>query len=95
MKREVFNRYVDSVCEELKVAREELFNKNKSTRVSNARHILFYLCVNRPMRVALVQEYMKEKGYDTNHRTITYGVNKIKEARKKDQDLRALIIKVK
>ena len=41
MKRGIFNRYVDFVCREMNVTREQLFRKNRSAKFSTARFLLY------------------------------------------------------
>ena len=95
MKKQVFNRYVRSVCYWTGVKEDDLFSKNKLSDISQARHLLFYLCHKRKIKGVKIAEYMEENGYITHSATVSYGIKKIKKQEKEDRDLRLLIKKIK
>ena len=86
MKREVFNAYVDKICHLSKIQKKELFSKNKRGDLASARHLLYFLCYNRPMTIGTIQGYMKENGYSVKHPTIIYGIKIIRDRMKEDAD---------
>ena len=45
----------------------------------DARHLLYYLCSKRPMRITYIQKYMKANGYNINHSSIIHGINVMKK----------------
>ena len=80
MKRGIFNRYVDFVCREMNVTREQLFRKNRSAKFSTARILLYALCDQRPMTVVQIVDLMAENGYEIARAGVQYGIEKIQEA---------------
>lgn len=86
MKTKIFNQYVDRVCFLFNVDREVLFSKTKRRDVVDARHLLYYLCSQRPMRLVYIQEYMANNGYDINHSSIHHGISVVKEKMESDRD---------
>lgn len=86
MKFDVFNSYVEQVADLFDVDEEAIFTKTKRRDVVDARHLLYYLCSKRPMRVVYIQEYMAERGYVINHSSILHGISQVEEKVKKDKD---------
>ncbi len=64
MKERIFNLYAKRVGELYNLSPEELFKKSKTRECVDARHLLYYLCSKRPMRITYIQKYMKENGME-------------------------------
>ena len=79
MKTKIFNVYVEKVCYIFGIEKEMLFTKTKRRDVVDARHLLYYLCHQRPMRLVYIQEYMAENGYVINHSSIHHGIAQVKQ----------------
>lgn len=79
MKRGIFNRYVDFVCREMNVTREQLFRKNRSAKFSTARFLLYALCYQRPMTVVQIVDLMAENGYEIARAGVNTGSRKFKK----------------
>lgn len=86
MKAKIFNQYVDKVCYLFNLDRDILFTKTKRRDVVDARHLLYYLCSQRPMRLVYIQEYMADNGYDINHSSIHHGIAMVKQKLTNDAD---------
>lgn len=86
MKFDVFNLYVEQVADLFDVDEESIFTKTKRRDVVDARHLLYYLCSKRPMRVVYIQEYMAERGYIINHSSILHGISQVEQKVKRDRD---------
>jgi chromosomal replication initiation ATPase DnaA len=91
MKQDVFNQYVDRVSDLFSVSREELFSKSKRRELSDARHLLYYLCAKRPIQISYIQKYMKECGYQIQHSSIIHGIKSIEEKVDKDKDYLSIV----
>jgi chromosomal replication initiation ATPase DnaA len=91
MKSDVFNQYVDRVTELFKIEKAELFTKSKKQELVDARHLLYYLCVNRPMKLIYIEKYMAENGYNIKHNSIIHGVNSVESKLADDEDLASVI----
>jgi hypothetical protein len=89
MKRGIFNQYVEFVCEECGITKEELFTKSRKTKLAMSRYLLYSICYQRPMTIVQIVDLMSENGYDTSRTNIEYGIAKIKEMN--DGDINRLI----
>lgn len=94
MKRNYFIRYADEVMSVFGLTKEELFAKNKTRNVSEARQFLYYLCYNRPMRITDIKQYLSEFGYVTDHPSIIHGIKMINGRADGDRDYFKLIKKI-
>ncbi len=95
MKKDIFEQYVDNVTDRFGITREQLFTKDKSRKISDARHVLYYLCKNRPMSMSYIKQYMGENGYDIAPSNILHGVRKVEDNIKQDPDYTILINQLK
>lgn len=86
MKVSIFNQYAEEVCRVFNVSKKGLFTKSKKRDVVDARHMLYYLCYNRPMRLVRIQEYMADNGYLISHNSIIHGINVVKDRLAHDRD---------
>ena len=91
MKHQIFNIYVQKVCDIFSIEEELLFEKIKRQDVVDARHLLYYLCSQRFMKVVYIMEYMAEKGYVIGNSSVQYGINAVKKRAKKDADYKTFI----
>tara|TARA_R110000751_G_scaffold134837_4_gene237421 strand:+ start:1582 stop:1881 length:300 start_codon:yes stop_codon:yes gene_type:complete len=94
MKRKIFNQYVSHVTELFRMDEEDLFKKSKKRERVDARHMLYYLCATRPMRIRYIEEFMKEKGYIITHSTIIHGIKCMEEKMDTDKDYTTIIKKI-
>lgn len=95
MKSRIFNQYVEEVCRRFDIDTELLFTKTKRREVVDARHMLYYLCHKRPMRVSYIQEKMSEMGYDIAHSSIIHGIDVFRKKARKDSDYSTILKKIK
>lgn len=86
MKEQIFNKYVDEVAAIFRINKKDLFSKDKSTMYADARHLLYYLCYMRPMRVNMIQRYMEQNGYEAKHANIIYGIKSVDGKVRSDND---------
>ena len=91
MKKDVFEMYVEKVTHHFDITREQLFTKDKSRHISDARHVLYYICRHRPMTTAYIKKYMADNGYDIAPGNILHGVRKVESYLKTDPDYTTLI----
>jgi len=95
MKKDIFEEYVDRVTLRFNVSRKQLFTKDKSRHIADARHVLYYLCKSRPMSMSYISKYMGENGYDIAASNILHGVRKVEENINTDPDYTTLIDELK
>jgi len=91
MKSDVFNQYVDRVTELFRIEKADLFTKSKKQELVDARHLLYYLCANRPMKLIYIEKYMAENGYEIKHNSIIHGINSVENKLTNDEDLSSVI----
>jgi len=77
---------VSKVCYLFNLDSESLFTKTKRRDIVDARHLLYFLCSQRPMRLVYIQEYMAENGYNINHSSIHHGIAQVKKKVEDDAD---------
>ena len=93
MKREVFIAYANSVAEQFHLSMEEMFEKTKKRENVDARQILYYLCMERPIRISYIQRFMEDHGHPVSHSTIIHGYKKAKELIDNDSDYHEILKK--
>jgi hypothetical protein len=89
MKRGIFNRYVDYICSETGVSRDLLFKKDRSSKYSTARFLLYAVCYQRPMTIVQIVDLMSENGYSIARQGVEYGIQKIEDSN--DYDVKSFI----
>lgn len=92
MKEKIFKKYVEEVCDLYDIEQETLFTKTKRRDCVDARHLLYYLCSERPMRLVYIQEYMAQNGYHIPHSSIHHGIAQVrKKIENNDRDYIATV----
>lgn len=91
MKEDVFNQYVERVLNLFNITKEEFFSKSKKRNLVDARQLVYYLCLTRPIQITYIQGFMRDNGYDVVHSVIIHGVNAMKKRIKDDRDYQAVI----
>jgi chromosomal replication initiation ATPase DnaA len=91
MKQEIFKQYVEIVSERFGISEDDVFTKTKRMECVDARHMLYYLCSKRQMRIKTIQDYMAQRGYHISHSSIIYGINQMDEKVKADRDYLSVI----
>tara|TARA_R100001463_G_scaffold76672_10_gene130880 strand:+ start:5756 stop:6055 length:300 start_codon:yes stop_codon:yes gene_type:complete len=94
MKKEIFNQYVKDVAQAFEVQASDIFTKTKERTKVDARHLLYYLCKKRPMRITYIQKYMEDSGYKINHSSIIHGITQVENRIEQDQDYLTLIDRI-
>ena len=94
MKRNIFNEYVEQVIELYGITKGELFQKSKVREIVDARHVLYYLCYNRPMKLKYIQKYMSEAGYDIGHSSVLHGIQAVTNLIQSDEDYKYLLTRL-
>jgi len=91
MKGNIFEAYANAVAKQFHLELDEIFNKDKRRDLVDARQMLYYLCMERPIRVSYIQRYMAEHGCDVFHSTIIHGYKKAKKMVEEDEDYKAIV----
>ena len=91
MKREIFMVYANAIAEQFHLTLDQMFEKTKKRECVDARQILYYLCMERPIRISYIQRFMEENGHNVSHSTIIHGYKKAKELIDKDKDYKKIL----
>jgi|TARA_R100000773_G_C4221040_1_gene119885 chromosomal replication initiation ATPase DnaA len=94
MKVDIFNQYVEAITKRYAISEQDFFSDTKKNEVVDSRYMLYYLCINRPMKHKDVQHFMSTKGKPVTHSTIIHGVRKIQEYLKDDRDMSEVLHKI-
>lgn len=62
MKKKIFDKYAHAIAEQFHLTLDEMFDKSRRRDLVDARQLLFYLCLERPIRVSYVQKFMGTMG---------------------------------
>ncbi len=89
--KNIFDSYANAVAKQFHLNLDEMFNKNKRRDLVDARQMLYYLCMERPIRVSYIQRFMASHGCDLNHSTIIHGYKKAKLMVEQDEDYKAIV----
>jgi len=94
MKQDIFDKYAKAIAKKFDISLEDMFTKDNHPHVVDARYMLYYLCIERPIKISYIQKFLKNSGYTTYHSTIRYGYNKAKKIIESDSDYKQLINEV-
>ena len=86
MKINIFNGYVTEVANLYNLEEDQIFEKTKERGIVDARHLLYYLCYHRPMRLQYIKDYMHTRGYKIGHSSIIHGIQCVEQLKKEDSD---------
>jgi chromosomal replication initiation ATPase DnaA len=86
MKQNIFNQYADRVVKLFNISKEDMFSKSKKSELVEARHLLYYICYNRQMKITSIQDYMALSGYIIRHSSIIHGIKAVENRIKDDED---------
>jgi len=81
--------YVDFICNEVGISRELFFSKSRKTRYSLPRYMFYYICIQRPMTINHILDFMVSCNFKVTRQNIENGIKKIEE--NEDKDLWILI----
>ena len=91
MKQDVFNQYVERVTTMFNISKEDFYYKTKKREFVDARHLVYYLCSNRPMQITYIQRYMNEGGSNVKHSSIIHGIAAVEQRIADDKDYVSVI----
>lgn len=95
MKKKAFDVYAKAIAKQFHITLDEMFDKTRKRECVDARQMLYYLCMERPIRISYIQRFMAEHGHELYHSTIIHGYKKAKDLIDSDQDFKELIEEVK
>jgi|TARA_R100000479_G_C6311208_1_gene174085 chromosomal replication initiation ATPase DnaA len=93
--KKAFNTYAEAVAKQFELNLSSIFKKTKKREVVDARQMLYYLCMERPIRISYIQRFLQDNGYDVAHSTIIHGYKKAKQMIDNDEDFKEVIKQIK
>ena len=81
----------NAIAEQFHLTLDQMFEKTKKRECVDARQILYYLCMERPIRISYIQRFMEENGHNVSHSTIIHGYKKAKELIDTDKDYKKIL----
>ena len=94
MKKHIFDAYAEAVAKQFHLTLDQMFTKTKKRDIVDARQMLYYLCMERPIRISYIQRFMEENGHDICHSTIIHGYKKAKALIDTDKDYEYVVKKL-
>tara|TARA_R110000796_G_scaffold26700_4_gene73843 strand:- start:831 stop:1208 length:378 start_codon:yes stop_codon:yes gene_type:complete len=94
MKKHIFDGYAKAIAEQFHLTLDQMFIKSKKREVVDARQMLYYLCMERPIRISYIQRFMEAQGHTVSHSTIIHGYKKAKEMIDTDVDYKEVVNKL-
>ena len=91
MKKDIFESYANAIAKQFHLTLDQMFDRTKKREIVDARQLLYYLCMERPIRVSYIQRFMEEQGYSVCHSTIIHGYKQAKQLIDKDDDFKSII----
>ncbi len=91
MKKEIFDAYAIAIAKQFHLTMDQMFDKTKKREIVDARQMLYYMCMERPIRISYIQRFMAEQGHSVSHSTIIHGYKKAKELIDKDKDFKQVV----
>lgn len=86
MKQNIFNHYAERIAKLFNISKEDMFSKSKKSDLVEARHLLYYMCYNRQIKITSIQDYMELGGYIIQHSSIIHGIKTVEDKIKGDKD---------
>jgi len=91
MKKEIFDAYAIAIAKQFNLTMDQMIIKTKKREIVDARQMLYYMCMERPIRISYIQRFMAEQGHSVCHSTIIHGYKKAKELIDKDKDFKQVV----
>lgn len=94
MKEDVFNQYVERVSQLFGITNEEFFSKPKKRNLVDARHLVYFLCSRRNIKVISIKGFMENNNHKIFRTSITHGIKIVSKKVEEDRDYRDIISEI-
>ena len=94
MKQYIFNQFVDNIVTHTGLSKEEIFDHNRRSEITDARRVLYKLCRDRGFSNKSIESYMKINGYTCHPNTIKQALSSLEKAMANDSDYQEIINKL-
>ena len=58
MKKEIFDRYTNAIAKQFHLTLDEMFENSKKRDIVDARQMLYYACMERPIRLSYIKKFL-------------------------------------
>ncbi len=94
MKKDIFDYYANSVAKQFNITLEQLFTQTKVSHIVDARQILYFLCIERPIKKSYIKTFLQEQGYHVSHSTMEHGYKKAVQLINSDPDFQNMVKRI-
>jgi len=91
MKKNIFDSYANAVAKQFHLTLDQMFSKDRRRDIVDARQMLYFICMERPIRLSYIQRFMLENGCEVTHSTIIHGYKRAKDLVSLDPDYRQVV----
>ena len=91
MKQNIFDIYANLVAKQFHLTLDQMFSKSQRRDIVDARQMLYFICMERPIRLSYLQRFMQENGCDVTHSTIIHGYKRAKKLIEDDSDYKEVV----
>ena len=94
MKKNIFDQYANAIAKQFHLSLDQMFSPTKRRDIVDARQMLYYLCMERPIRISYIQRFMEENDCPVKHSTIIHGYKKAQEMINQDPDYKQVVTEI-
>jgi len=91
MKQYIFDQFVKNILQHTGLTKEQLFENSRNREYSNARRVLYKLCIDRGFSIKAIEEYMERNGYKCHTNTIHQALVSLDKIMANDPDYQTII----
>lgn len=91
MKEDVFNQYVERVSQLFSITNEDFFSKSKKRNLVDARHLVYFLCLRRNIKVISIKDFMENNNHEIFRTSITHGIKSVSKKVEEDRDYKDIV----
>lgn len=91
MKKQIFDYYAISIANQFNITLEEMFTQTKTSHIVDARQLLYWLCIERPIKKSYIKTFCENNGYDVSYSTLRHGYKSAKTLIESDPDFKTMV----
>jgi chromosomal replication initiation ATPase DnaA len=91
MKKKIFDYYAISIANQFNITLEEMFTQTKASHIVDARQLLYWLCIERPIKKSYIKTFCENNGYDVSYSTLRHGYKSAKTLIDSDPDFKSMV----
>jgi chromosomal replication initiation ATPase DnaA len=91
MKEKIFDYYAISIANQFNITLEEMFTQTKASHIVDARQLLYWLCIERPIKKSYIKTFCENNGYDVSYSTLRHGYKSAKTLIDSDPDFKSMV----